>query len=216
MCLITQELSFLIEDKQRVNNIEIINHNPAIDTCYLIWDKYMEIPRTYTDVLLKVSLLNVEEQGIENTLVHQNPWEHNGSLFQKLKELGFKKAFIVLGGVHWKFTDIITYAQELDLDVTVAGYFYNSGFMRQLTIVNIDKLIETLSIHGNQNRGIYFGDCINNNDYKILDKSLKLFQGYYHPEEDINECEKFLKWINGEGEYEHEDIDYLRKYVGKI
>jgi hypothetical protein len=130
--------------------------------------------------------------------------------------LVFKKAFIVLGGVHWKFTDTITYAQELDLDVTVAGYFYNSEFLRTSVIFNIDKLIETLSTHGNQNRGIYFGDCINNNDYKILDKSLKVFQGYYHPEEDINEGEKFLKWINGEGEYEHEDIDYLRKYVGKI
>tara|TARA_R110002049_G_scaffold155458_1_gene320324 strand:- start:64 stop:1326 length:1263 start_codon:yes stop_codon:yes gene_type:complete len=195
----------------------VFNYDSNIDTCYLIWDKYMEVPRHYTDYLLQVSMLNAQELGIENVVVSQDPWKNKCALLHKLKELGFKKAFIVLGGVHWNTKQAGTYAQELDLTVTVCGRSNSDSpthLLRQYAVIDINKVIEfetTLPAYF-PNTERYFGECVDKNDFIEIDDDLADIQQFYHMDEDIDECDTFTAWVRWSDTYEHDDIKYLEAY----
>ena len=195
----------------------VFNYDSSIDTCYLIWDKDMEVPRHYTDYLLQVSMLNAQELGIENVVVSQDPWKNKCALLHKLKQLGFKKAFVVLGGVHWDKTHAIDFAQELDLNVSVCGRTNSDDathLLRQYAVININSVIEFETEHPTHfpNTSRYFGECVDNKDYIEIDDSLADIQHFYHMEEDIDECDTWTSWIRWSDTYEHADIDYLRRY----
>lgn len=198
----------------------VFNYNSSVDTCYLIWDKDMEVPRHYTDYLLQVSMLNAQELGIENVVVSQDPWKNKCALLHKLKELGFKKAFVVLGGVHWNTKQAATYAQELNLDVTVCGRLNSTHLLRQYAVMDIDKVLKFNTQHPSHfpNTYEYFGECVDTNDYMDFDHDLSDTQEFYHMEEDLNECDSFIAWITwseiyeSDIEYQEEDIKYLDAY----
>jgi hypothetical protein len=195
----------------------VFNYDSTIDTCYLIWDKYMEVPRHYTDYLLQVSMLNAQELGIENVVASQDPWAHECALLHKLKALGFKKALVILGGVHWDTKQAAIYAQELDLNVTVAGRTNSDNpthLLRQYAVMDINSVIEYKTEHQSHfpNTLKYFGECVKNKDFIEIEDSLSDIQEFYHMEDDIEECDAFTSWIRWTEKYEHEDIDYLCKY----
>ena len=198
----------------------VFNYNSSVDTCYLIWDKDMEVPRHYTDYLLQVSMLNAQELGIENVVVSQDPWKNKCALLHKLKELGFKKAFVVLGGVHWNTKQAATYAQELNLDVTVCGRLNSTHLLRQYAVMDIDKVLKFNTQHPSHfpNTYEYFGECVDTNDYMDFDHDLSDTQEFYHMEEDLDECDSFIAWITwsdiyeSDIEYQEEDIKYLDAY----
>jgi|TARA_R110002050_G_scaffold62912_4_gene137933 hypothetical protein len=177
----------------------------------------MEVPRHYTDYLLQVSMLNAQELGIENVVVSQDPWKNKCALLHKLKELGFKKAFIVLGGVHWNTKQAGTYAQELDLTVTVCGRSNSDSpthLLRQYAVIDINKVIEfetTLPAYF-PNTERYFGECVDKNDFIEIDDDLADIQQFYHMDEDIDECDTFTAWVRWSDTYEHDDIKYLEAY----
>lgn len=183
----------------------VFNYDKTVDTCYLIWDKDMEVPRHYTDYLLQVSMLNAQELDIENVVVSQNPWRNKCQLFSKLKELGFNKALVCLGGVHWDSRKAIEHAQQLELDVSVAGRKNSDSLLRQFAIVNINSVVDTFP-----NTDKYFGDCISKNDFVELNDNFEDDKSFYHIDDDT--MDDFLCWIKWSEEFKHKDKDYLRAY----
>jgi len=71
----------------------ILNHNESNNTCYVVWNKDLDVAECFTNYLLHITLLNAMDLGIENIIVSKNP--------KNLKH-DFKDQIVVLGGTTWR------------------------------------------------------------------------------------------------------------------
>jgi len=167
----------------------VFNFNKNSKTCYIVWNKKMDVHIKVTDWMAHMTLINMIEQGFENIVATMNPFKNKLDQLKKLKDQGFTKAVIFFGGYVWKTNEMIKYAEALNMKEIIAGIPHdNTYFARQCFILNLNRLDE---IQESDSKDKFFARYIN--DSIDISSIVAPNRKYYHPDSDSSATLEYLQ-----------------------
>ena len=159
----------------------LFNYNKDNDTCYVVWNKYMDVHPKITDWMATMTFINLIDHKFENIATTVEPFKNDLLQLRRLKKQGFKKAVVFFGGFVWATDWIKQYADNLDLKKMFVGMPFEDEFARQCFILNLDRLDE---IKEEDARDGFFTKYMGEEESIDISEDIWSNRKYYHPEDD--------------------------------
>ena len=189
---------------------KILNYDKDLKTCYIIWNKSLspqdvleqsksttfsgvdtvDIPADYFTCM---TLQNMIEHNFKNIVVMKDLFADKLSLLKKVKDKGFEKAVIFLGGVIWKTDEIIKYVNAYNIGEAIVG-------TKECFIIDLNSLdnIDLATMHNN----IELSKLVNDNvSYHNLDKLTS------------EQVDYFMDFVRSENDDSEQNLKNKIKYV---
>tara|TARA_B100000029_G_scaffold312699_1_gene305154 strand:+ start:3678 stop:4934 length:1257 start_codon:yes stop_codon:yes gene_type:complete len=186
----------------------VFNYNKNNSTCYIVWNKDMDVLPKITDWMSTMTIINLSKHKFENIVALTKPFKDKLKYLKKLKEQGFNKAVVFFGGFMFETDEIKKYADTLDMKEVIAGMPIGDQFARQCFILNLNRLDE---ITETDPKGRFFERFINNDSIDITDL-VSDNRKYYHPEpEDEELVNDFIRLDSGVKEVQDNHLKLYNK-----